>query len=103
MSVDSQTYVTPQEFSDALWETMQRLYGEVGASKAGLSLIDYDTDTCRAVVRVANVGIEMVRSALALVTRAGDKRVAFHVIRVSGTLKALRRKVTSGRTGKNYP
>jgi RNase P/RNase MRP subunit POP5 len=37
--------------------------------------------------------VSMVRAALASITRVGDKRVAVHVVRVSGTIRSLYKKV----------
>jgi RNase P/RNase MRP subunit POP5 len=42
-----------------------------------------------AVLRVANAAIDMVRAALASITRMRDRSVAIHVLMVSGTIKAL--------------
>jgi RNase P/RNase MRP subunit POP5 len=41
------------------------------------------------VIRVSLVAIDMVRAALASVTRIGNKPIAVHVLSVSGTIKAL--------------
>jgi len=81
------------EFLDAVWGAVLRLYGEYGASRVGLSLIDFDVEGRFAVVRVAHTGVGMVRTALASITRVGDKPVAVHVVRVSGTIKSLYKKV----------
>ena len=35
----------------------------------------------------------MVRAAIAFITKIDDKPIAMHVIAVSGTIKALRRKI----------
>jgi len=77
-----------KEFMDAIWSAVSKLYGEYGAS-----LISYDMEKRLAVIRVAHTAVGMVRTALASITEIGDKPAAIHVIRVSGTLKALYRKM----------
>jgi len=74
---------------DAIWAALTRLYGEVGASQAGLSLINFDTKRKVAVVRVLLACMPQVRAALATVTIIGGVETALHILAVSGTLKAL--------------
>jgi ribonuclease P/MRP protein subunit POP5 len=78
---------------DAIWNAVSRLFGEYGASQAGLTLIDYDVERRLLVVRAAHTTLDMVRAALASITRIQDKPVAVHVITVSGTIKTLYRKI----------
>jgi RNase P/RNase MRP subunit POP5 len=77
----------------ALWDAVSKLFGEYGASQAGLSLIDYDETNRLAVIRTWHGTLEMVRTALASITRILNKPVALHVLAVSGTIKALHRKL----------
>lgn len=84
--------LSSDEFMDLVWGAVLRLFGEVGASVAGLSLVEFDGECGFAVLRVGHTGLEMVRAALASVTHVGDKPLAVHVLRVSGTLKSLREK-----------
>jgi len=81
------------EFMETVWKAILKLYGEVGASCVGLSLVEFDGEEGSAVLRVGHNGLEMARAALASITRVDDKPVAVHVLRVSGTLKALREKL----------
>jgi RNase P/RNase MRP subunit POP5 len=82
-----------KEFMDAVWSAVSKLYGEYGASRAGLTLIDYDVEKRFAVIRTAHTALEMVRTALASITRIGDRPVAIHVLTVSGTIKSLYKKM----------
>ncbi len=79
------------EFMDAVWGSVSKLFGEHGCSKAGLSLISYDDVRQVAVLRVALAGVESVRAALACITKIGGKPAAVHVLKVSGTLKSLKK------------
>jgi RNase P/RNase MRP subunit POP5 len=78
-----------KEFMDTVWGAVTRLYGEYGASRTGLTLIDYGTKRNFAVIRASNETIDMIRAALASITRIGDKPAAVHVLGVSGTKKGL--------------
>jgi len=92
LEIDSEAVFSSTDFMDAVYGAVLKLYGEYGASQTGLVLIGYEMEQCFAVLRVAHVAVEMVRAALATITRIGDKPVAVHVLAVSGTLKALRTK-----------
>jgi len=84
--------VDSKELMNAIWGAILKLYGEYGASLAGISLIECDAAKKLAVLRTSNASINMVRTALASMTKIGDKSAAVHVLTVSGTIKALRKK-----------
>lgn len=85
--------VDSKELMNAIWGAILKLYGEYGASLAGLSLIEYDAARRLAVLRTSNASVSMVRTALASITKIADKSAAVHVLTVSGTIKALRKKL----------
>ena len=78
--------------SEAVWNAVLRLFGEVGASQAGLYIVKFDEKTRYAVLRCSHKTLPMVRAAVASITRIGSAKAAVHVLRVAGTLKALSRK-----------
>jgi RNase P/RNase MRP subunit POP5 len=78
-----------REFLDAVWGSVTRLFGEVGASLAGLALISYDSERKSAVLRANLVSVDNVRAALAALTVLNGSVAAVHVLAVSGTIKAL--------------
>jgi len=78
--------------SDAVWNAVLRLFGESGASQAGLYLVRFDEKTGVGILRCFHTALPMVRAAVASVTKIGDAKAAVHVLRVAGTLKALSRK-----------
>jgi RNase P/RNase MRP subunit POP5 len=89
LEIDSGELFDSREFMDAVWSAVLKLYGEYGASRAGLTLIDYDTEKRFAVIRTVHTAVDMVRTALASMTRIGNKPVAIHILTVSGTIKSL--------------
>ncbi|MCL4430548.1 MAG: Rpp14/Pop5 family protein [Chloroflexi bacterium] len=78
-----------REFMDAIWAAVTKLYGEVGASMAGLALINFDAERKIFVVRSSLVSLPFVRASLAAVTAVAGGAASVHVLAVSGTLKAL--------------
>jgi len=82
-----------KDLSDAIWTSLLRLFGEYGASKAELSLIDYNPETRRAILRCSHSALEMVKASIVAVTEVGNEKAALHILLVSGTLKALRRRM----------
>jgi ribonuclease P/MRP protein subunit POP5 len=97
LEIDSAETFEVREFMDAVWSVIIRLYGEHGASKTGLAMIDYNVETKLAVVRVTNAASDIVRAAVATMTKMGGKPVSVHVIAVSGTIRALCKRVKQQR------
>lgn len=78
---------------DAICSAIIEIYGELGASQTWLSMIRYDAERRLAIIRVTNAASDMVRTALATIIQIGGKPASIHVIRVSGTIKALSRRI----------
>jgi ribonuclease P/MRP protein subunit POP5 len=89
LQLDCETLPTEREFIDAVWASATKLFGEVGASLTGLTLIGLDVERKIAVIRVALVGLSTVKASLAAVTSLANREASVHVLAVSGTLKAL--------------
>ena len=92
LKVDCEEPLESRVLSDAIWNAVLRLFGEVGASQAGLYLVRFDSETRVGILRCHHNTLPMVRAAVASITKIGDAKAAVHVLRVSGTLKALGRK-----------
>jgi RNase P/RNase MRP subunit POP5 len=92
LQVDSAESFSSSELMTAIWNALMKLYGECGASQAGLSLITYDLQEKFAVARVGHKAVDPVRASLASITSIAGRPAAVHVLRVSGTIKALRKK-----------
>jgi len=93
LEIDSTETIEAKEFMDAVWSVIIRLYGEHGASKTGLTMIDYNMESKLALIRVTNAASDIVRAAVATMTKMGGKPVSVHVIAVSGTIRALCKRV----------
>jgi RNase P/RNase MRP subunit POP5 len=89
LQLESETLPSEREFMDAVWSSLTKLYGEVGASLAGLVLINFDGNRRIFVVRTSLASLSMVRASLAAVTVVAGKAGSVHVLAISGTLRAL--------------
>jgi len=95
LKIESLQEIDEKDFRNAVWDAVLRLFGEYGASKTGIALIDYDVAKKYAIIRCAHTEVDMVRASLASITEINAKPVATYVLGVSGTLKSLRRKFFS--------
>ncbi len=87
---------TARNLFDTVWKTVFQLFGEVGASKTGLSLVHGVSEREKyIIVRCFHSSLNNVRAAVSAVTDIDGKQAAIRVVAVSGTLKALRRKLGS--------
>jgi len=93
--VDSEYAFKEREIMDSIWRAVFQLFGEYGASKTGLSLMGFDESGRLLFLRCFHDALEMVRASVASVTAIKEFNVALHVVGVSGTLKALRKRVYS--------
>jgi len=80
-----------KKLTDAIWESVTKLFGEYGASKTGISAIEYRKEEKMLILRCFHNSLNMVRAAIAFITKIEETPVAMHIINVSGTLKALRK------------
>lgn len=92
MEIDSTETFDSKKLIDTVWSAITKLYGEYGASQTGLTLINYDMTKRIVVIRVANASVDMVQAALASITKIDDIPAAVHVLKVSGTIRALDKK-----------
>lgn len=91
LKIESAGSFEEEDIKDAVWSAVIQLFGEYGASQAGLFLVQYDKQRKEAVLRCSHKALPMVHASIVSVTKIGDKPVAMHVLRVSGTLRALKK------------
>jgi len=95
--IDCSESFDSKQLMDVIWSAVLRLFGEYGASKCGLALIDFDAEKKLAVLRVAHKEVGTIRAALASIVKINEKPAALHVQSVSGTIKALHKKKQSNK------
>ncbi|MDH5495534.1 MAG: Rpp14/Pop5 family protein [Candidatus Bathyarchaeota archaeon] len=82
-----------RDLMNAIWSMVYQLFGEFGASQTALSLVKCNDEKKVAIVRCSHKALDLVRAAVAAVTEINGKRAVIRVVAVSGTLKALRKKL----------
>ncbi len=83
------------ELSDAFWKTGIEMFGEVGFSKGTFWIIgkEYNEEKGTGIIRCTSKTLHMLRTVLMFITEINGKKVIIHPCLVSGTLKALKRKI----------
>jgi RNase P/RNase MRP subunit POP5 len=92
IQIDSGASFEEDDVKDVVWNAVFQLFGEYGASKAGLFLISYEKQKKQAVLRCSHKALPMVHAAVASITKIKNKPATLHVSKISGTLKALSKK-----------
>ena len=92
LRVVSEQHLDERDVMDAVWKAVFELFGEYGASRTNVSLMEYDPQRNYAVVRCSHTALERVRASIASITDIDGKPAVIRVIGVSGTLRALRKK-----------
>lgn len=95
LRIVSEQPVSQRDVKSAFWSALLQLFGEHGASQVSFTLIDYNPQKGQAIVRCSHKALEMVRASIASITEINEKPAAIHVMGVSGTLRALRKKILS--------
>lgn len=93
LKIECNQFFDRRDVMDAVWGMVYRLFGELGASKAGLSSVKGFEAEGVMVVRCSHKALDMVRAAVAAVTEINGKAVVIRVVGVSGTLKGLRKRL----------
>ena len=93
VEIDSDRTFNEKEFRNAIWSNILRLFGEVGASQTDFTLIDYNQTKSQAILRCSHKALELVKAVIVSVTEIEEELATVHILQISGTLKALRRRV----------
>jgi len=92
IQISSDASFEEEDVKEVVWDAVLQLFGEYGASKTGLFLIDYDKKKKQVVFRCSHNALSIVHASIASITKIRSKPAAFHVSKISGTLKALGKK-----------
>ena len=89
--VISEEPITYSDLEQAIWNQLLDFYGEHGVSKLGMWLIKnlWNEKEQIGVIKCNNKSASQLIAGLGLISRLGDIRVIFKVLKVSGTLKGL--------------
>ncbi|MDH5451301.1 MAG: Rpp14/Pop5 family protein [Candidatus Bathyarchaeota archaeon] len=93
LKVESEEPLSEKDLIRAIWSSILQLFGEYGASQTNLYLVEFNPEDGHTILRCSHKMVDIVRASIAAITRINEKSVGIHVVRVSGTLRALRKKV----------
>ena len=74
---------------DNLWKRSSILFGEVGSSRLGLYMVEFNSKKSIGIVRCNQFSLSAVRAIMSTITNLEETKIAFHILKVSGTLKNL--------------
>jgi RNase P/RNase MRP subunit POP5 len=94
LRVESHRLFQERDVMDAIWSMVYQLFGEIGASQTAMNKIAWESERKILVVRCSHKMLEMVKAAVATVTVVDETDCAIRVLAISGTLKALRGKLS---------
>jgi len=94
IQVISEEPISYPDLEQAIWNTFLDFFGEFGVSKTNLWIIKnlYDEEKQIGVIKCNNKSVQQVLAGLGLISRLGDNRVIFKILKVSGTIKGLKLK-----------
>jgi len=93
VKIDVKQNIEGKELINAVSNSLLSLFGEYGASLAELTLIEHDPDANYAIFRCNHKALEMAKASIIAVREINRKKAATQIIYVSGTIKALKKKV----------
>lgn len=75
----------------AIWNTLLDFYGELGMSQTSMWLVRnlWDPREQSGVIKCNNLSVPQVVAGLGFISRLGESRVAFKILKISGTIKGL--------------
>lgn len=82
--------ISRKDAVDAIWSSFVSMWGQVGASKTGMWVMDYIPQTKNGIVKVNHNSVKQLRSAISSVTAISGARARIDVKRSSGTLRKAR-------------
>lgn len=88
--VASERSYREQDVADAVQRGVFRLYGVHALSQIEPVLIEFDEEGQTGILRCSHLYLRKMRASLAYITSIGGSAASIHVVRVSGTIKALR-------------
>jgi RNase P/RNase MRP subunit POP5 len=92
VKVSSHQPIAAPSFEAAMVASVRRLFGDFGLSLIDPKVIRFDVNRSEAIVSCNAEGIENLQAALGLISEPPGSEITALTIRVSGTIKGIRRK-----------
>lgn len=93
LKVDTEISIDKKLLQDVIQDAVLRFFGEYGASKANIKLINYIPEKNQVIIRCSHVMVDKVRASIASIITLKNLPATIHVQNISGTLKALNNKI----------
>ena len=94
VGIDSDRMFDGRDVREAVLDSVLRLFGEYGASRSELALIEYDQERKQAILRCSHEALDLVKASIVAMTEISGEKATVRIMLVSGTLKSLRRKIS---------
>ncbi|MBD3190940.1 MAG: hypothetical protein GF308_09865 [Candidatus Heimdallarchaeota archaeon] len=91
LTTQTDQIIQKKELENKIWEVFTKLFGEVGASRAGLYMVDYNSEKKLGILRCSQYSLEPTRAVLTIISTLQGRQVLIHIFRVSGTLTNLKK------------
>ena len=88
----SEANFSEKDITRALISSVIKLLGEVGASKTNIWLLEYSGNSKTGIIRCSHKAVNSVVASMTGLAKIDDKKAAFLVLGVSGTIKKLKEK-----------
>ena len=85
-----------KKLGTAIWKSMLSLFGEVATADSKLYIVEYSEESGHGILQCTTSALDKVILSAVLIGTIGDSLVSFEPVKVSGTIKSLKRKVPSG-------
>ena len=87
----SEESINYSDLEAAIWNTLLDFYGEAGVSKISMWLVKnlWNENEQSGVIKCNNNFVPQLIAGLGLISRLGEDRIIFKILKVSGTIKGL--------------
>ncbi|VUT27759.1 MAG: Ribonuclease P protein component 2 [Candidatus Syntrophoarchaeum sp. GoM_oil] len=89
--IESDVTITRYNITDAIFHSGRSLFGDYGMSLINIQFIDFDESSKTGVIRCTRDKVDCVRAIIATVSNIKGYPSAIRVLRVSGTIKGVKR------------
>jgi ribonuclease P/MRP protein subunit POP5 len=86
--------LTYADLESAIWNTTLDFLGEYGVSKTSIWLLKdcWNPEKRIGILRCNNKSVQEIVATLGLIDRLGDTRVTFKILKISGTIKSIKKR-----------
>jgi RNase P/RNase MRP subunit POP5 len=93
--LDTEAYVNKKSIYELIMTSIDKLYGSKGIMDSDIKLIEYDEVTKTGILRCTHIFMRSLRTSLAMITNLDSMPISIHVLKTSGTIKSLKKKLKS--------